>query len=92
MILILQDIELNDTSIGLKEGNSFDVWIVENNEFLAIDNNNVKRTIRYKIIDKFNFTEHKQEILEYRLSSVTNEDELTMSDIFMHGGFIEKIK
>jgi len=91
MKLILQGIELNDGSVGLNEINSFDVWTYENNEFLAIDNNNAKRTMRYKVIDTFNVSEHKQEILEYCLGKVTNNDELTMSDIFLHGGFIEKI-
>jgi hypothetical protein len=35
---------------------------------------------------------HRQEILEYRLCKVTDADEVSLADIFMHGKYVKKIK
>lgn len=87
--LILTDIELAD---NITNDNTFDVWY-GNNTFIAIENIKGGRTFKYKLTDKKEsiFRLHRQEILSYRLSVVTPQDELTMGDIFMHGNFIERI-
>ena len=89
--LILTDIELADNTIN---DNTFDVWYSNTDKTLiAIENIKGGRTFKYKLTDKEEsiFRLHRQEILSYRLSVVTPQDEVTIGDVFMHGKFIEKI-
>ena len=95
--LILQDIELSENTIN---DNTFDVWYDKSAKtFLAVEVVEkvvgivTPREIKYRLLDTFQniSTNHRQEILEYRLGSVTKEDEVTIGDIFMHSKFIEKI-
>lgn len=90
MELILQDIELAENTTN---GNVFDVWYNDTTgTFIAQEVDGV-RTFKYKIDGDFEeiAKEHRQEILEYRLCTVTADDEVTVGDVFMHGKFIEII-
>jgi hypothetical protein len=88
MELILQDIELVENTTN---GNVFDVWYNDTTgTFIAQEVDGV-RTFRYKLDGDFEeiVKEHGQEILEYRLGTVTADDVVTVGDVFMHGKFIE---
>ena len=89
--LILQDIELSDNTIN---DNTFDIWYSNRlQKFVANENVAKGRRFIYELTDtEENISKtHRQEILEYRLSKVTQNDEVTIGDIFMHSKFIEKI-
>ena len=89
--LILQDIELSDNTIN---DNTFDIWYSNRlQKFVANENVAKGRRFIYELTDtEENISKtHRQEILEYRLGSVTKEDEVNIGDIFMHSKFIEKI-
>lgn len=89
--LILQDIELSDNTIN---DNTFDIWYSNRlQKFVAQENIAKGRRFIYELTDtEENISKtHRQEILEYRLSKVTQNDEVTIGDIFMHSKFIEKI-
>jgi hypothetical protein len=88
--LILQDIELADNTIN---DNTFDIWFCKRlNRFLAQENIKGGRKFVYELKDSEEniATNHRQEILEYRLGRVTRQDQVTIADIFMHRKFIEK--
>lgn len=46
-----------------------------------------KMTKEQEVIEK----EHRAEILAYRLARFTDEDEVSVGDIFMHGKYVEKV-
>ena len=88
--LILQDIELADNTIN---DNTFDIWFCKRlNRFIAQENVAKGRIFLYELKDSEEniATNHRQEILEYRLSKVTPQDQVTIGDIFIHSKFIEK--
>jgi hypothetical protein len=95
--LILTDIELSENTTN---DNTFDVWYNKSAKtFLAVEvvekvvGKVTPRQIKYRLLDTFQniATNHRQEILEYRLGRVTPQDEVTIGDIFMHAKFTEKI-
>jgi hypothetical protein len=90
MHLILEDIELNEERAN--EGSTFNIYLkyksAPNPTYIAIENNGTQRFTyelsgNHKIIAK-NF---RKVILEYRLSKFTDEDKVTLADIFMYGKF-----
>lgn len=90
MELILEDIELNNSFV--EEDSKFDIYLkdksVKKPIFIAIQNNGKQRlefelSGDHKLIAK-NF---RRPILQYRLGKVTDEDEVTLADIFMYGKF-----
>ena len=90
MHLILDDIELNQARAN--EDNTFNVYLKCKTSskpiFVAVENNGTQRFTyelsgNHKIIAK-NF---RKPILQYRLGKVTDEDEVTLADIFMYGKF-----
>jgi hypothetical protein len=90
MNLILEDIELNYSFVD--EDSRFDIYLKEKTSskpiFVAIQNNGKQRyefelSGNHKLIAK-NF---RRPILQYRLGKVTDEDEVTLADIFMYGKF-----
>jgi hypothetical protein len=90
MHLILEDIELNQARAN--EDNTFNVYLKCKTSskpiFVAVENNGTQRFTyelsgNHKIIAK-NF---RKPILQYRLGKVTDEDEVTLADIFMYGKF-----
>ena len=95
--LILTDIELSENTTN---DNTFDVWYNKSAKtFLAVEviekvvGKVTPKQIKYRLLDTYQniSTNHRQEILEYRLCKVTPNDEVTIGDIFMHAKFIEKI-
>jgi hypothetical protein len=90
MHLILKDIELNQARAN--EDSTYDIYIKDKSSkkpiFIAVENNGKQRFTYelsgdYKIIAK-NF---RKVILEYRLDKFTDEDKVTLADIFMYGKF-----
>ncbi len=89
MVLILEDIELND--VNANEYSTYNVSVKYYNQkpvFFAKENNGTQilkfeLSGNHKIIAK-NF---RKVILEYRLGKFTDEDEVTLADIFMYGKF-----
>lgn len=90
MNLILEDIELNNSFV--EKDSKFDIYLkdksVKKPIFIAIQNNGKQRlefelSGDHKLIAK-NF---RRPILQYRLGKVSDEDEVTLADIFMYGKF-----
>lgn len=90
MELILEDIELNQPRAN--EGSTFNVYLKDKKAkkpiFIAKENNGTQQFIYelsgdHKIIAK-NF---RNVILKYRLGKFTDEDIVTLADIFMYSKF-----
>jgi hypothetical protein len=90
MHLILEDIELNQARAN--EGSTFNVYLkyksAPNPIYIAVENNGTQRFTyelsgNHKIIAK-NF---RKVILKYRLGKFTDEDKVTLGDIFMYAKF-----
>ena len=84
---ILEDIELNHQLAN--QDSTFDVFLKDKNAknpiFVAVENNGNQRFTfelsgDHKLISK-NF---RKPILQYRLGKVTDEDRVTLADIFMY--------
>lgn len=89
MELILTDIELNDNLIN---DNTFDIWY-QDNVFVAIENIKGGRTFRYELTDTIDniISNHRDEILTYRLGRYSKRDEVSIGDIFMYGKFVKEL-
>jgi len=89
MELILEEIELFDNKI---DDNLFNVF-ADTNGLIVAKEIGGNRTFNYKLKKEQNdiAREHREEILEYRLVRVTEEDEVSLGDIFMHGEHVELI-
>ena len=92
--LIIEDCELSDVT---DTDNTFDVFLdINTNKFHAFENDVPREEMRefvYELTDtEENIIEaHSKEILEYCLGSVTDEDEVSLRDIFMYGEFVKRI-
>lgn len=90
MELILENIELNQ--LRANEGSTFNVYLKDKKAkkpiFVAKENNGNQQFVYelsgdHKIIAK-NF---RKVILQYRLGTFTDDDVVTLADIFMYGKF-----
>lgn len=89
MGLILEDIELND--VNANEDSTYNVSVKYTNGrpiFVAQEINGKQILMfelsgDYKLIAK----NYRKVILEYRLGKFTDEDKVTLADIFMYGKF-----
>jgi len=90
--LFLEQVELVENTIN---DNTFDVFYDINTNLIHAFENDVDkpREFIYRLKgEQDNIArEHRQEILEYCLAVVLPSDEVGLSDIFMHGKYIEKI-
>jgi hypothetical protein len=91
MNLLLEQIELHEFP-----ENDFDVFYDFNTKrFHAFENNVPRDKVRevvYELIDTEEniITNHREEILNYCLCTVTKDDTVGLGDIFMHGGYLKR--
>jgi hypothetical protein len=91
---ILSECELKDNN---ENGNTFSVFYCEDSEvFYAIENNEPKalaRCFMYQTTENLcDIIENKRdEILSYTLGRYYPEDVVTEADVFLHGGYLDRI-
>jgi hypothetical protein len=89
--LILEDVELQDNHLN---DNTFDVFFNQNSGKLHAMENGGEREFIYELTepqDEIAKT-HREDILNYCLSTVQPSDEVSLGDIFLHGKFVKLVK
>ena len=88
---ILEAIELNHPSAN--ETSTYDVFIKDKSainkpKFIAVENNGSQR-LEFELSGdpKLIAKNFRKPILKYRLATVTDEDKVSLADIFMYGKF-----
>ena len=89
MELILEEIFMND---DINEEYPCNVYITKDFTFIVqCPIRNIVRLFELTMSQGLINMYHREEILQYRLSKVTEEDELYLGDIFMHGKYIKPL-